>query len=230
MQNCTVCNTPISDKYCPSCGQEISNKKTTFISLILDFFSNFFSVDKSFLGTSRKLLTDPRFMVENFYSGNKRFYVSPGSYILYSITGIAIHSLLFGPEFFGIELMYDGIGTQYLFWILVFPLLFLCCFFTFILQNFKLAKLIIASSYFTSLFLLIFIVLNDIINSFIVWESSSILLLFFLSSTFLWNSFALTKKQKIGYHILNVIIQFVIFISLFYVLFTFMQTDTTEIN
>lgn len=226
-ENCSVCNTPITDKYCSNCGQQFTNKKATIFSLVLDFFSNFFSVEKSFIGTSRKLITNPKFIVENFLNGNKKYYISPGSFVLYGITILALHSLIIGPTIWGVILMYDGIQVQYLFWMFLLPFLFLCSYLTFIRQGFNISKHIISNSYFSTLFLFIFIIIDDIVITLFEGFNSAIPFLLFLIFVFLWNSFSFSKKGKISSHILNTIIQLLLFVGIFFLLMLFFQTDTT---
>lgn len=209
--NCSVCENPIAGNYCSNCGQQITNKTAGFFGLIMDFLSNFFSVNKSFIGTSKKLLSNPKFIVENFYQGNKRYFVSPGSFILYGITLIAIHSLFFGPVIFNITMNVEGLGLQYVFWIFLLPFIILASLFTFLRQGVNLSKHIISISYLSCVFLFIFLILEDILLTIYGELELSLSLIFFLVFTFIWNSFVFSSKRKIGYHLLNTIIQLLIF-------------------
>mgnify|MGYP000530699031 CR=1 FL=1 len=223
--NCTVCNNPVTDKYCGHCGQMITNKTARIWTLIIDFFSNFFSIDRSFIGTSRKILSDPKFIVENFHAGNRRFYLSPGSFILYGITLVAIHTIIFGPKLWGLTFDIEGIGMQYLFWLLLIPFTTFCSYLTFISQGFHLSKHIISNSYISTVFLFISLIIDDFII--IVAESleSDVFMFLFFIFTFLWNSFVFSTKKKVGCHILNTIIQILIFSGLFALLVILFQTS-----
>lgn len=227
---CTVCNTVITDKYCSNCGQLFTNKKASIWSLVVDFFGNFFSVDKSFIGTSRKLLTNPKFIVENFHQGNRRYYISPGSYILYGITIIAIHSLFFGSRLWGIELMTGGLAMQYALILILLPFLTLCSYFTFIGKSYNLSKHIISTSYNSTLFLIIFLVVDDLLLSIFGDLLGNFSMLFFFVFTSLWNSRVFSIKQKIGWHILNTIIQLVLFVGILMLLIFLFQNDTSAIE
>jgi hypothetical protein len=222
---CSACNTPITNKYCSSCGQQFTYKKATTLSLVLDFFSNIFSVKKSFIGTSKKLLSNPKFIVENFHQGNKRFYQSPGSFLIYGITLIAIHTLIFGPELWGVKFDFSGLGMQYAVWIILLPFMTLCSYLTFIRQGFHAAKHIISISYISTVFLFIFLILDDLINVTTGGFKSDFFMALFFIFTFIWNSLVFSTKKKIGYHILNTIVQLLIFSGLFFLLVLLFQTD-----
>ncbi|MDB4089166.1 hypothetical protein N9544_06035 [Flavobacteriales bacterium] len=227
---CSVCNNQVSGNYCSNCGQQITKKTTRFLSLILDFIGNFFSVDKSFIGTSKKLLSDPKFIVNNFHEGNRRYYLSPGSFIIYGITIIAIHTIFFGSEIWGIEFMVGGIPLQYALLILLLPFLIFSSYVTFIRQGYHISKHIISISYIATIFLSIFLILDDIMVSLISEDYGNLIMLFFLIFTFVWNSMVFSTKKNVWYHILNALVQLIIFAGLFFLIFIIFQSDKTAIN
>lgn len=88
---CSICKIPIKENYCSKCGQKFSGKPISFLSLITDFISNFFSMEKSGFATILKILKNPKSIVDNYYLGFKNYYPSPGQLLLYGIAVVALH-------------------------------------------------------------------------------------------------------------------------------------------
>ncbi|MDT0293792.1 hypothetical protein ACFQ3R_10415 [Mesonia ostreae] len=123
-KNCSVGVIPITENYCSRCGQRFTNKPTSTLSLIVCFISNFFSLEKSGFATIFKILKNPKPIVENYYSGYRRYHASPGKVLLYGIGVIVIHVYFVYEEELGVSKT-GNIQQQYLFWMVLIPIFFL---------------------------------------------------------------------------------------------------------
>lgn len=210
---CSVCNIPVDENYCGRCGQKISGKPATTISLVTDFFSNFFSVEHSGFATIFKILRNPKPIVENYYAGNRNYYASPGKVLLYAITLVAIHVTIFDQTILGVTFNAENLSAQYLFWLALFPILLLISGLAFIKSERRFSKHLISIVYISSSLFVVAVLLNDLIifafgDQFKIWAFVG-----FISLVFFWNSRVLTKGGK--WHIVvNTLIQMLIFAAI----------------
>jgi len=211
---CSVCEISFEENYCSRCGQKFSNTPTTTVSLISDFFSNFFSLERSGFATILKILANPKKIVNNYFSGYKNYYSSPGKILLYGIACVALHVSFVSNKVMGLSVNVQNINAQYLFWIILFPVLFFISFATFFRRERNFSKHIISITYIaTSLFILLTI-LNDIIILTLgdllgIWA-----FILFVLSVFFWNSRVFSNKQKYLTFTLNTAVQAIIFIAI----------------
>ncbi len=203
---CSICKIPIEGNYCSCCGQTFSGKPTSVISLLVDFLSNFFSVEKSGFATIFKVLKSPKPIVENYYSGYKNYYASPGKIILYGIAIVALHINFVDDKLMGLSLNVENLNAQYLFWLLLFS-----SYMAFIRVERHLSKHLISLVYVaTSLFIAITI-LNDLIIVILGDKLGLWTFIVFVSLVFFWNSRVFTTTKKYLYILLNTVIQIAIF-------------------
>lgn len=199
MQNnriCTVCNIPITEIYCHTCGQKMKKEITTVKSICTDFMQNLFSLDKSVFATIYKLLTNPRKIISNYSSGYRRYYPSPGKLLVYAMTIAAIHLTFINDNILGLTFDLDGVKGHFLFWIFFFPLLTLTSILAFFRLKLGVAKHLITTAYIASCFFIIITVINAV---FIKLDMDLHLIPFciFLIAVFIWNATVHTPKPKI---------------------------------
>jgi hypothetical protein len=212
--NCSICHLPIAEKYCSKCGQKAAEKRTTTASMIVDFITNIFYVERSGFATILKIIVSPKSIVDNYHKGYRNYYASPGKVLLYGIAIIALHLNLVDRKIMGLSMDIDNVSSQYLFWAMLFPFLLLISYFTFIPQEKSFSKHLISITYIAiSLFILV-TVLNDILiltagDLLGIWAFT-----IFVSLTFLWNSRVFTVREKAVYIWLNAIIQTVLFVGI----------------
>lgn len=214
---CSICNIPVQEAYCGRCGQKISGKTATTSSLITDFISNFFSVERSGFATIFRVLRNPKPIVENYYIGNKNYYASPGKILLYAIAVAAIHVSFFDKKVLGISVEDDNFSAQYLFWIVLFPVLLLVSNLTFIRSERRLSKHLISIVYISSSLFIVLILINDLV----AYATDSILgiwsFLTFMLLVIIWNSRVLTKGGRFRI-VINTIVQIIIFSGIVWLL------------
>ena len=223
---CSVCEIPIKENYCGRCGQTFSGKTTSTVSLITDFISNFLSMEKSGFATLLKILKNPKPIVDNYYLGYKNYYASPGKILLYGIAVVALHLSFVHEKVMGVSLGSENVNAQYLFWIMLFPILLFISYMTFIRVEKGLSKHLISLIYITSPLFIVLTILNDLViiisgDKLGIWA-----FVLFVSLVFFWNSRVFTTSKKHVFIVLNTFIQMVIFFGLI----TFLVLITNQIN
>ncbi|WP_027419126.1 hypothetical protein [Crocinitomix catalasitica] len=214
---CNICNVEIHGPYCHQCGQQITNKKLTFKSILNDFVSNLFNLERSGFATSLTLLKEPKKVVSSYWSGNRKYYASPSKFILYLIIVLGIHIARSNNTILGI-----GFGNTPKAIIIVLPLLLiLASFITFTKLKKSIWEHSISILYLYSLWLIISIIVYEILYSFInqaVLDSFEVPLLLTFASflfTFIWNSRIFsTDKNVVIKSIGNTALQFILFITI----------------
>ena len=162
-RNCTVCDTALTFNYCPNCGQELRREVITVNSLVLDFFQNLLSLDKSVFATIYRLVINPEPIIHNYWSGYRRYYPSPGKLVVYAITIAALQLAFVHPQLLGLSFNLEGVGGQFVFWMFFFPLLTLTSYLAFIRRRLPLVRHIIGMAYLASSFFIIVTVLNAVV-------------------------------------------------------------------
>lgn len=109
---CLNCNHPldISDKFCPSCGQQNSTKKISFWDLVQEIFSSFLSYDSKLWRTLKLMFLKPGQLSLYYINGMRNTYTNPFRFFLsVSVVFFLILSQLIDDEnyndfsFFGQE-------------------------------------------------------------------------------------------------------------------------------
>ncbi len=217
-KNCTICNIYVESNYCGRCGQRITTKTSTTISLITEFFTNFFSLEKSVFATIFKVVTTPKTIVNNYFHGYRNYFASPGKVLLLGIATVALHVSFVDEKIMGLSMNVKNLNAQYLFWLILFPLFLLISYLTFFRIEKNTAKHIISTIYISATWFIFLTVLNDIIiltfgDRIGIWA-----FILFVLFVFIWNSIVFTKNSKVLYIILNTIIQLAIFCAIIYIL------------
>ena len=204
-KTCSICEIPIEENYCGICGQTYAGKTTSMVSLMTDFITNFFSMEKSGFATILKILKNPKPVVENYYLGYKNYYASPGKILLYAIAVVALHVGFVDNKVLGVSLDSENINAQYLFWIFLFPILTFISYLTFIRVEKNLSKHLISLIYTASSIFIALILLNDFIILISGYKPGIWVFLLFVLIVLCWNSRVFTKKNNYLFLFLNTI-------------------------
>jgi len=211
---CSICEIPIAENFCSRCGQKFTPKPTSTLSLIVDFFSNFFSLEKSGFATILKILKNPKPIVENYYSGYKNYYASPGKILLYGIGVVALHVNFVDEKILGLSLNLDNLNKQYSFWLALLPFLLFASYLSFIRIEKSFSKHLISLIYIATPWFMVITILNDLI--FLVWDKEFNVwpLILYIILVFFWNSRVFTSKNKKWFVLWNTIIQLAVFMGI----------------
>lgn len=200
--------------YCNRCGQKLSESPTTVFSLINDFLSNIFSIERSAFATILKILKDPQPIVENYYSGFRNYYASPGKILFYGIAVVALHLSFVNDTVMGLSLTVENFNALYLFWIVLCPVLLLCSYITFIRIEKGIAKHLISLIYIASSLFIVITIVNDLIILTLGDRLGLWAFIVFVFVVFLWNSRVFTPKKNSIFILLNTLIQIGIFMCI----------------
>lgn len=193
---CNVCNIPLAHNFCPTCGQKLKKEETTIRSIFSDFFQNLFSLDKSVFISIFRLVTDPKNIITNYWSGYRRYYPSPGKFLVYAITIAAIHLTFINDDLLGLTFDLGEVKGQFIFWLFFFPIMTLASFLAFFKQKLNFAKHVISIAYISSSFYIIITIIHDILIS-IGFDLSILPFIFFLLFVFIWNALVHTPQSKL---------------------------------
>lgn len=222
--HCTACKQEVLSTYCGNCGQKAGRKPLSLWNIITDFFSNYFSFERSGLATIVLLLRNPRFVVHNYYMGNKGYFASPGKLLIFTILVFAFHTTFVNKRILGLHFEFGSVNTEYGYWLLFIPLFTLISQITFFRQGANLSRHFISSSYIATSFLAVLLILNDLTLLCFGDILSAYPFIFYILCVFFWNSWALSKKRKPAMYVFNAFIELCIFIALFALALTFGST------
>jgi hypothetical protein len=90
---CKNCSTESDGKYCPNCGQELAIHRVTVPHLLHEIVHTFTHLEKGFLYTLKKLLTDPGRMQRDYLEGFRAYYQKPFSmfFICATISALSLY-------------------------------------------------------------------------------------------------------------------------------------------
>lgn len=76
---CLNCGAELNSvyNYCPLCGQENTDNKVSFKTLITDFFSNYLSFDSRFAKSINPFLFKPGYLTNEFINGHRVSFMHP---------------------------------------------------------------------------------------------------------------------------------------------------------
>ncbi|MDJ0922631.1 MAG: DUF3667 domain-containing protein [Henriciella sp.] len=92
-QPCLNCGSPVTDRYCPNCGQLSASFHRPFWSLIGEIISDTFSVDGRIARTLPVLLFRPGVLTRSYTDGKRARYVPP--FRLFLISSLIFYLALF---------------------------------------------------------------------------------------------------------------------------------------
>jgi hypothetical protein len=86
MKTCKNCGKRSDGAYCSHCGQKLTLERIDLHYVLHEIFHFFTHLEKGFIFTTVRLLTDPGTMVMNYMGGKRKPYQPPVSYFLIWIT------------------------------------------------------------------------------------------------------------------------------------------------
>lgn len=90
--NCDYSFTDSEIRYCPKCGQENSDKRVSFGTLIMDFLGDYFTFDSRLFRSVGRLLISPGYLSLAFNEGKRVPYIPPLRMFL--LTGVIFFTIL----------------------------------------------------------------------------------------------------------------------------------------
>ena len=208
---CTICDSERQGNFCYECGQCIKTRKASLPTVFGELISSVFSLERSMPVAIFKVVKDPSEIIKNYWAGFRRYYPGPGKFLLYSLTVALIHLLFVNDDLLGLSFDVENTTPQLAFWVIFFPLLVMCSYISFFRIDRNFTKHLISSLYISSSTFIILLILSDLINWLTPLEIEGIQFILFLLSTFILNSALFSRKKTFLFHLLNIIIQTLVF-------------------
>lgn len=216
-RKCTICSSNVNGKYCSNCGQKYGNKPTNALRLILDFLEQGISIQKSDFATMLNVIKRPRFIIDNYYTGNTGYYSSPGKVMLFAILILIVHMTFVSNLILGIDFSAEQLNLEYTFLFLFILLFTLVSQIVFVRKGLAISKHMIASTYVVSTFMTFFTLFYWIVLL-IFGDDSIFTFLSFIMSIIIWLSIIFTKNRTFLYFLLNVFLVIGLFLIILLVL------------
>lgn len=108
---CKNCSTEFEGNYCPNCGQRSAVEPLTLPSLLSSLFYNLFYFEQHFIFTFKSLWINPKGLLDDYTSGQRKRYSNPFQFFLFFLTIYLLAYSFFGDQIFqalGDKLNYDG--------------------------------------------------------------------------------------------------------------------------
>lgn len=82
--DCINCNYPLqeTDKFCPTCGNQVLCERITIRSLVNEFFSKYFSLESKLLGTIKDMTIHPEKVIKSYINNNRVKYLPPINFMI----------------------------------------------------------------------------------------------------------------------------------------------------
>lgn len=191
---CSHCQTEIEQRFCPKCGQMYRDEKLTMLSILSDYINSFFSIDKSLLTDFKNFLVRPKFFVENYWNGFRGLQSSPNRILVLSTLFVGIALLANDGFFLNLQMELDNFSAPLFMLIMVVPALTLSSFLTYIGQKRTFAEHLAINCYALGFWLIFFVPLSLLINSFHLDFLASPATALLLVLPFIWVARILYKK------------------------------------
>lgn len=95
-KRCLNCGTPLSDTFCPHCGQKASVARLTVKTAIVDTFWSVLRMDGRVVPTAALLVTRPWIVIRNYIHGHRVMYTQPARFIIIMCFVNILLQLVFG--------------------------------------------------------------------------------------------------------------------------------------
>ena len=163
-QNCTICDAELKGEFCHVCGQRTTGKRISFREWLSDSIAGIFSLERSVLASWWLVIRQPERIIENYWTGNRGYYHSPGRLAFYAAFVIGLSFTLFGNELLGLNLTFTNmpVPPQLILLVLLIPLYSLASWLTFIRQKHNFLEHLVAMIYLFSTWIVIFVVVDDL--------------------------------------------------------------------
>jgi hypothetical protein len=108
-RSCLNCKTPLTDVYCPHCGQKDIPRRQTLGELLMNFISSFWSYESKFFKTGQYLLFKPGFLAVEYTEGRRERYYHPARmYVFISFIYFLLFSIQAGNADENVKWKSDG--------------------------------------------------------------------------------------------------------------------------
>ena len=218
--NCTICDTPLIDQYCYHCGQRYYGKRLNTITIFSDLLANIYTLERSVFATLIFLIRKPYNVINNYWSGFRNYYQSPGKLLFYASTVLGLHIAFMGNQIMGVkfsaQISYKpaDISQSILFLFLFIPMITFTSYISFIRAKRNLAEHVITVIYMISCWSIIMIILDDSIRLIFGNVMRFYSIFVFLVLIFIWNAMVFSKNKKWYIVIINSLKQIIVLIML----------------
>jgi ABC-type multidrug transport system fused ATPase/permease subunit len=114
-ETCANCGAPLTDAYCPRCGQSRAELKRPIIGLFTEALDGVFTWDGRLLSTFRQLFSRPGQVAREFVNGRRRSYTPPiRLYLIVSLVFFAAMAIS-GIRIVAVNITADEAGEAGLF-------------------------------------------------------------------------------------------------------------------
>ncbi len=224
---CTICQSELQGDYCSSCGQRYLGRRVNTWDVIGGWLSGLLAPERSLPGTLRQLLANPRYIVENYWSGFRGYYLSPSQLVVYMLFVFGLHLALVNQKILGITVSVSGVSDslktffspQLFLFLLMIPMLALCTAAVYYRQKHSFPEHFTAAIYLFAFWATLFTLLHDMLYLFSGMELGSLPLWFF-GTVFLWSARVFSPDGAAWYRVLlNAVLSILVLALLFAILF-----------
>jgi hypothetical protein len=93
---CANCGTPITDTYCPHCGQHIGQQRLKLRNFLFSSVQEICKLNSGFFYTFCRLAYQPWVVIRNYINGHRVRYTTPINMLIILVLYVAIINSLFG--------------------------------------------------------------------------------------------------------------------------------------
>jgi hypothetical protein len=184
------------------------------------FFSGLLSLEKGIIGNFKLLLLKPRYVVENYWYGYRKYLYSPGQMVFYSLLVIGLHASLVDSYILGIDLEIDiredfwkvFISPQLLFILFLIPLYTLTTYIVFFAKKHSFLEHFIAGTYNFSFVAILSTFLGDLLY-YLGWANLTFSAIIFSVFLFIWSTRVFAADKKWFLQLGLIILQYLLFIG-----------------
>ncbi len=98
LPNCRNCGTPLTNRFCPSCGQKADTRRITWGWLWHEVQHSIFHVDRGLLFTMKELYTRPGYAIREFLEGKRTGRFKPFATLVVVATAYSLLYRLMPPD------------------------------------------------------------------------------------------------------------------------------------
>lgn len=220
-ENCSICGTEMRGTFCYNCGQKVTRKPPGGWDILASLFGGLLTIDRGFLGIMRDLTVQPRKVVENFWVGNRYYYLGPGQLVFYAVFVCGLHIAFVAPGILGFDLSVAGVDKpvqmlltpQLLFIVFLLPVFALTTYISFLRRKLSFAKHFVSATYIFAYGTIVCTIFFDLLGLLVVLNDSAILF-WFLILLFIWASRVLVSQKKWFMYMLMVVVQVLVFFAI----------------
>jgi uncharacterized membrane protein len=206
---CTICQTKLQGDYCSSCGQRYLGRRVNAWDVIGGWLSGLLLPERSLLGTFRQLLVNPRYIINNYWSGFRGYYLSPSQLVVYMLFVFGLHLALVNQEILGITVNVSGVSDslksflspQLFLFLLMIPMLGLSTAAVYYRHKHSFPEHFTAAIYLFALWAILFTLLTDTLYLLLGMELGSLPFWFF-GAVFLWSARVFSPEGSAWYRVL----------------------------